>query len=236
MLQPGRNGFSEWWMYPRAQRWGTWKLWDSPALQPRYCPSFSGTRNLTPRLTPTSGRSTIMWHPCQQWAVMPHVNHSLHFVDLVSGVHTQNIESYWCRVKTDEGLPWNLAGSIPWQIYVEREVQSIVCNSNAEHHPGYSFAVSLTLTALKYCNHAVIKFSFVSCHFQLFNHFVFFTDLFLIHIHTLLALITPDILHHALQMCYILLSNFDCLKHLPSKQEFYSWWTDFNSLMLSSIP
>ena len=27
------------------------------------------------------------------------MNHSLHFVDPVSGVHTQNIESYWNRVK-----------------------------------------------------------------------------------------------------------------------------------------
>ena len=29
-----------------------------------------------------------------------HVNHSLHFVDPATGVHTQNIESYWNNVKT----------------------------------------------------------------------------------------------------------------------------------------
>ena len=28
------------------------------------------------------------------------INHSRHFVDPVTGVHTQNIESYWNRVKT----------------------------------------------------------------------------------------------------------------------------------------
>jgi transposase-like protein len=28
------------------------------------------------------------------------VNHSLHFVDPVTGVHTQNVESYWNRVKS----------------------------------------------------------------------------------------------------------------------------------------
>ena len=45
-----------------------------------------------------------------QWAAYNHIsriptitheviNHSLHFVDPTTGVHTQNIESYWSRVK-----------------------------------------------------------------------------------------------------------------------------------------
>ena len=39
----------------------------------------------------------------QQLNVVAHyqlVNHSLNFVDPISGVHTQNVESYWNRVKT----------------------------------------------------------------------------------------------------------------------------------------
>ena len=35
-----------------------------------------------------------------QWAAC---NHLLHFVDLTTGIHTQNIEPFWERVKTDEG-------------------------------------------------------------------------------------------------------------------------------------
>ena len=32
-------------------------------------------------------------------AIHSSVNHSLHFVDPVTGVHTQHVESYWNRVK-----------------------------------------------------------------------------------------------------------------------------------------
>ena len=34
--------------------------------------------------------------PVAQYGV---VNHSLHFVDPATGIHTQNVESYWNRVK-----------------------------------------------------------------------------------------------------------------------------------------
>ena len=39
-------------------------------------------------------------------AVHHTVNHSLHFVDPVSGVHTQNVESYWDRVKIKLKRMW----------------------------------------------------------------------------------------------------------------------------------
>ena len=35
------------------------------------------------------------------------INHSVNFVEPTTGVHTQNVESYWNKVKTDERMPWS---------------------------------------------------------------------------------------------------------------------------------
>ena len=51
------------------------------------------------------------------------VNHSLHFVDPATGTHTQNVESYWNRVKTKfkrmKGCEWPPAPKLFGRIYVE---------------------------------------------------------------------------------------------------------------------
>ena len=51
------------------------------------------------------------------------VNHLLFFIDPVTGVHTQNIESYWnhCKVKIEEGEGSSLgyAGWVSQQVHVE---------------------------------------------------------------------------------------------------------------------
>ena len=50
------------------------------------------------------------------------VNHSLHFVDPVTGTHTQNVESYWSRVK-------NKFKRMKWQV---NNCRHILMNSCGE--------------------------------------------------------------------------------------------------------
>ena len=66
-------------------------------------------RTLLPILQQHLRSGTVVYS--DQWAAYNHVqqlqqvsqhntvNHSLHFIDPTTGVHTQNIESYWNRVK-----------------------------------------------------------------------------------------------------------------------------------------
>ena len=50
------------------------------------------------------------------------VNHSLNFVDPVTGVHIQNVESYWNRVKMKfkrmKGVHQEMLTSYMWMIHV----------------------------------------------------------------------------------------------------------------------
>jgi hypothetical protein len=40
------------------------------------------------------------------------VNHSLHFVDPITGIHTQNIESYWSKLKLRVKAMKGVRGSV----------------------------------------------------------------------------------------------------------------------------
>ena len=53
-----------------------------------------------------------------------YLNHSVNFaVEPSTGVHTQNVKSYWNRVKnkvkTDERMPWSPTPKLSGQVYVE---------------------------------------------------------------------------------------------------------------------
>ena len=73
------------------------------------------------------------------------VNHSLFFVDPVTGVHTQNIESYWnhCKVKLKrkKGVHQDmLAGYLDEFMWKERAVPNIfdtILQEIGRQHPQY---------------------------------------------------------------------------------------------------
>ena len=74
------------------------RIWDGG------CFPHAGSRlhgaSAAERSTVTSGVATMEYLSCQMSpAIGQLANHSVEFVDSVTGVHTQNIESDWNRVK-----------------------------------------------------------------------------------------------------------------------------------------
>ena len=74
------------------------------------------------------------------------VNHSLHFVDPVTGVHTQNVESYWNRVKGKfkrmKGVHEEMLSSyISGRVHVEGETWTDSICSSHQPLPGHQFVV-----------------------------------------------------------------------------------------------
>ena len=54
------------------------------------------------------------------------VNHSLHFVDPATGVHTHTVESYWNRVKTKlKGCDGDQLPSYLGELFMRRERYNI---------------------------------------------------------------------------------------------------------------
>ena len=90
-----KHGCLVWWTLHTNQPLGIWKLSPSVMLS-HCCPLFRPMLPMEQQYIPTSGRHIDKWQVCQ---VFPLINHSVTFVDPVSGTHTQNIESYWGKTK-----------------------------------------------------------------------------------------------------------------------------------------
>ena len=82
------------------QPWDTWRL-SRGVMRPHYYQLFRPTLHLEQSFTQMSGQPIDTFRDCPLLRRMGYiVNHSLHFIEPNTGVHTQNIESYWSRVKT----------------------------------------------------------------------------------------------------------------------------------------
>ena len=96
-----RYGFLGWLMRPKNLLWATCRLSRPEMQQPSLLPIIA--RTVRPGTTIWSDE----WRAYSRVGHLPGVtshgvvNHSLNFVEPVTGVHTQAIESYWNRVKTN---------------------------------------------------------------------------------------------------------------------------------------
>ena len=77
----------------------TWR-WYSDGTQQPCSLSLQPTQHLVPSSIQTSGQHIGEFKPLSNVAAHGVVNDSLHFIEPVTGVHTQHVESYWSRVKT----------------------------------------------------------------------------------------------------------------------------------------
>ena len=100
-------GCSAWLMCPTALRWAIWRL---------------STRGMQPiiqsHVNPGTTVHSDQWAAYNNVATIPGiaghqtVNHSVEFV-APNRTNTRHIESYWNRVKGNEGMPFSSTGQLP---------------------------------------------------------------------------------------------------------------------------